>query len=304
VVSVIEATLEDPRVVLLAQQFRARGQAVAEMKADGWDYEERMEALEEITWPQPLAELLERAHIEYSVAHPWLSETPVSPKSVVRDMYTQGMTFGEYVAHYKLQRTEGLLLRYLADAYRALRQSIPEGLRTEELEDLIAWLGEITRLVDSSLLDEWTELATLAGVPVEQRAEAAPPARPVTGNERAFRVMVRNAMWRRVELCADDDVDGLATLTSGDPMTRQRWDDALGDYWDEHEHIGVSADARGPAFFIVEPRRGGRLWEVRQIIDDPAGNRDWSISATVDLNACDEAGELVLRTVDFSRLDG
>lgn len=304
VLSVIEATLEDPRVVLLAQQFRARGQAVAEMKADGWDYEERMEALEDITWPQPLAELLERAHIEYSVAHPWLSETPVSPKSVVRDMYTQGMTFGEYVAHYKLQRTEGLLLRYLADAYRALRQNIPEGLRTEELEDLIAWLGEITRLVDSSLLDEWTELAALAGVPVEQRAEEAPPARPVTGNERAFRVMVRNAMWRRVELCADDDVDGLTALTSGDPMTRQRWDDALGDYWDEHEHIGVGADARGPAFFIVEPRRGGRLWEVRQIIDDPAGNRDWSIFATVDLDACDEAGELVLRTVDFSRLDG
>ena len=171
------------------------------MKADGWDYEERMEALEEITWPQPLAELLEQAHIEYSVAHPWLSETPVSPKSVVRDMYTQGMTFGEYVAHYKLQRTEGLLLRYLTDAYRALRQSIPEGLRTDELEDLIAWLGEVTRLVDSSLLDEWNELATLAGVPVGQRAEATAPARPVTGNERAFKVMVRNAMWRRVELC-------------------------------------------------------------------------------------------------------
>ena len=87
-----------------------------------------------------------------------------------------------------------MLLRYLTDAYRALRQSIPEGLRTGELEDLIAWLGEITRLVDSSLLDEWNELAALAGVPVEQRAEVAPPARPVTGNERAFRVMVRNAM--------------------------------------------------------------------------------------------------------------
>ena len=116
--------------------------------------------------------------------------------------------------------------------------------------------------------------------------------------------MVRNAMWRRVELCADDDVDGLTALTSGDPMTRQRWDDALGDYWDEHEDIGVGADARGPAFFVVEPRRGGRLWEVRQIIDDPAGNRDWSIFATVDLDACDEAGELVLRTLDFSQLDG
>ena len=304
VLSVIEATLEDPRVVLLAQQFRARGQAVAEMKADGWDYEERQEAVEEITWPQPLAELLEQAHIEYSVAHPWLSETPVSPKSVVRDMYSQGMTFGEYIAHYKLQRTEGLLLRYLTDAYRALRQSVPESLRTEQLEDLIAWLGEITRLVDSSLLDEWNELAELAGVSSDQRTEVAPPARPVTGNARAFRVMVRNAMWRRVELCADDDVDALAALTSGDPMTRQRWDEALGGYWDEHQDMGVGADARGPAFFLVEEQRGGRIWQVRQVIDDPAGNRDWSILATVDLDASDEAGELVLRTVDFSRLDG
>lgn len=304
VVSVIEATLEDPRVLLLAQQFKARGEAMAEMKADGWEYDERMEALEEVTWPQPLADMLEQAHLEYSAAHPWLVETPVHPKSVVRDMYQQGMTFGEYVAHYKLQRTEGVLLRYLTDAYRALRQTVPESLRTEELEDLIDWLGASTRLVDSSLLDEWSELANLAGLPVEQRAEAAQPARPVTGNARAFRVMVRNAMWRRVELCADDDVEALAALTSGDPMTRQRWDEALGDYWDEHEDIGVGPDARGPAFFVVETKRGGRLWEVRQILDDPAGNRDWSILATVDLDECDEAGELVLRTLDLSRLDG
>ncbi|RRD51437.1 RNA helicase [Arachnia propionica] len=304
VVSVIEATLEDPRVLLLAQQFKARGEAMAEMKADGWEYDERMEALEEVTWPQPLADMLEQAHLEYSAAHPWLVETPVHPKSVVRDMYQQGMTFGEYVAHYKLQRTEGVLLRYLTDAYRALRQTVPESLRTEELEDLIDWLGASTRLVDSSLLDEWSELANLAGLPVEQRAEAAQPARPVTGNARAFRVMVRNAMWRRVELCADDDVEALAALTSGDPMTRRRWDEALGDYWDEHEDIGVGQDARGPAFFVVETKRGGRLWEVRQILDDPAGNRDWSILATVDLDECDEAGELVLRTLDLSRLDG
>ena len=304
VISVVEATLDDPRPLLYAQQRQARGEAVAAMKAEGMDYEERMAALEEITWPRPLAELLEPALEMYRQSNPWVAEYELSPKSVVRDMVENAMTFSDLISRYELGRSEGVVLRYLTDAYRALRQSIPEGLRTGELEDLIAWLGEITRLVDSSLLDEWNELAALAGVPTEQRAEVAPPARPVTGNERAFRVMVRNAMWRRVELCADDDVDGLTALTSGDPMTRQRWDDALGDYWDEHEDIGVGADARGPAFFVVEPRRGGRLWEVRQIIDDPAGNRDWSIFATVDLDACDEAGELVLRTLDFSRLDG
>ena len=304
VVSVIEATLEDPRTILLAQQFRARGEAVAELKADGYDYEERMEILDDVTWPKPLEDLLERAHVTYGALHPWLLETPVSPKSIVRDMFTAAMTFGEYVAHLKIQRSEGLLLRYLSDAYRALRQTVPEGFRTEELTDLIAWLGEVTRLVDSSLLDEWAALTAMSGIAdAGGPDEVPPPSRPVTGNERAFRVMVRNAMWRRVELAAADDVDALAALDSGSPMTRQRWDEALGEYWDEHDELRTSKDSRGPAFFDVEPQRGGRDWLVRQVIDDPAGNRDWALHATVDLDECDQAGELVLRTMAFARLD-
>ncbi|WP_461106997.1 DEAD/DEAH box helicase [Tessaracoccus terricola] len=304
VVSVIEATLEDPRTVLLAQQFRARGEAVASLKADGYEYEERMEILDEVTWPKPLEERLNQAHLEYGAMHPWLLETQVSPKSVVRDMYSQAMTFGEYVAHLKVQRSEGLVLRYLSDAYRALRQTVPEAFRTEELADLIAWLGEMTRLVDSSLLDEWAALTALAGEDaVEFEDDAPPPSRPVSGNERAFRVMVRNALWRHVELAADDDVDALGVLDSGSPMTRQRWDDALGDYWDEHEEIRTGPDSRGPAFFDVETQRGGRIWLVRQVLDDPAGNRDWAIHAKVDLDASDEAGELVLEVLSFARHD-
>jgi hypothetical protein len=236
-------------------------------------------------------------------AHPWLAETPVSPKSVVRDLYERAMTFGEYIGFYKLQRSEGLLLRYLSDAYRALRQTVPDSLRTEELEDLVEWLGEVTRLTDSSLLDEWESLAGLSsqpsGEPVEaQRARS----QTVTGNVRAFRVLVRNAMFRRVELAAADDVDGLAALEPGGPMTRTRWDDALGEYWDEHDRIGTDADARGPAFLAVTDH--GRVWDVRQVIADPEDNHDWSITARVDLDECDDAGELVLHTLDFRRLDG
>ena len=218
-------------------------------------------------------------------------------------MYAQGMTFGEYVAHYKVQRSEGLLLRYLSDAWRALRQTVPEASRTDELADLIAWLGEVTRLVDSSLLDEWTKLAGLAGQQLGPDDAPPPPQRPVTGNERAFRVLVRNALWRRVELAASDDVDSLATLETGGEvvMTRGRWHDALGDYWDEHDAIGTDAAARGPALFVVTER--GRTWKVRQIIADPEGNHDWAIEAWVDLDECDEAGELLVHTIDFSRLD-
>ena len=303
VVSVIEATLENPMVILLQQQFIARGEAVQEMKADGLDYDERMDALDEITWPQPLADLLEHAHGVYAGSHPWLAESPVRPKSVVRDMYARGMTFGQFVAHYKVQRSEGLLLRYLSDAFRALRQTVPEASRTEELADIIAWLGEVNRLTDSSLIDEWNKLADLAGGEAVPLDEAPPPSRPVTGNERAFRVLVRNALWRRVELMADDDLDALASLETGQSvvMTRRHWDEALGDYWDEHDEIGTDSDARGPRFFDVTPK--GRTWQVRQIIADPEGNHDWALHAWVDLDECDEAGDLIVHTTDFSRQD-
>ncbi len=303
VVSVIEATLEDPMVILLQQQFTARGEAVGEMKADGLEYEERMAALEEVTWPKPLADLLTHTHQVYAAAHPWLSETPVKPKSVVRDMYERGMRFGEFVAHYKVQRSEGLLLRYLSDAYRALRQTVPEASRTDELADLIAWLGEVTRLVDSSLIDEWNRLASLSASDTAEPDAPSEPSRPVTGNERAFTVMVRNALWRRIELMASDDVEALASLETAQPvvMTRPRWDEALGDYWDEHDEIGTDQDARGPAFFAVSKR--DRTWQVRQIVADPAGNRDWALHAWVDLDECDAAGDLVLHVTDFSRQD-
>ncbi len=304
VVSVIEATLEDPRVILLAQQFKARGEAVAELKADGYDFAERKEMLDEVTWPRPLAELIEAAYETYLPGHPWLAETPPSPKAIVRDMFARAMTFGEYVAFYKLQRSEGLLLRYLSDAYRALRQTVPEASRTEEFEDILAWLGEVTRLTDSSLLDEWQAMAGLSHAGgVAGGAEVPPPEHTVTGNARAFRVLVRNAMFRKVELAASDDVDGLACLEPpGTPMTRAAWDAALGDYYDEHDEIGADADARGPRFFEVT--EAGRTWAVRQVIADPAGHHDWSIAATVDLDASDAAGDLVLRTDSFARLDG
>lgn len=303
VVSVIEATLEDPRVILTAQQFKARGIAAAELKADGYDFEERREIIDEITWPQPLAELIGEVYVEYLPSHPWLAETPPRPKSIVRDCFSLAMTFGEYVAHYKLQRSEGLLLRYLSDAYRALRQTVPEASRTEDLGDLLEWLGEVTRLVDSSLLDEWAAMGELSsGTPAA--ADAAPPAaHTVTGNARAFRVLVRNALFRKVELAAADDLDALVALEPPrSVMTRTRWDDALEDYYAEHDEIPTGPDARGPG--LLQVAEEGRLWRVRQIIDDVEGNHDWSITAEIDLDECDEAGELIVRTQSFARLDG
>lgn len=299
VVSVIESTLEDPRPVLSAQRFKARGEAVAAMKADGVDYDERMELLEQVTHPRPLAELLDDAYEMYRKGHPWVADHELSPKSVVRDMYERAMTFTEYVSFYQLARSEGLVLRYLADAYRALRQSVPDEAKTEDLTDLIEWLGELVRQVDSSLLDEWEKLREPTQEAVaEVRVERGPP--PVTANPRAFRVLVRNAMFRRVELAALRRWDELGALDAEAGWDAAAWQDALAGYFDEYDDIGTGPDARGPAMLMIDQRPD--RWLVRQIFHDPAGDRDWGINAEVDLAASDAAGEAVVRVTDVGQL--
>ena len=158
VVSVIEATLDDPRQILAAQLNKAKGEAVAQMKAEGIEYDERMELLEEVTYPKPLEELLGHAFEVYRQTNPWAADGLLSPKSVVREMWERAFTFREFVNTYGLTRSEGAVLRYLSDAFKALRSGVPAAARTEEVTDLVEWLGELVRQVDSSLLDEWEQL--------------------------------------------------------------------------------------------------------------------------------------------------
>jgi len=300
VVSIIESTLENPRQVLSAQLKRARGEAVAAMKAEGIEYEERMALLEGITYPMPLTDLLESAYDMYRRGHPWVADYELSPKSVARDMYEQAMTFGEYVGFYGLARSEGIVLRYLADAYKALRQTVPEEARTESLTDLIEWLGEMVRQVDSSLIDEWEKLRD-GSASVEDAVEAVdakPPA--VTGNVRAFRVLVRNALFRRVELAALRRYPDLGSLDAPSGWDAAAWESAIESYYEEYDSIGTGADARGPGLLIITPGPG--VWTCRQIFDDPAGDHDWGISATVDLAASDEAGTAVLQITDVGAM--
>ncbi|MGH3439548.1 MAG: DEAD/DEAH box helicase, partial [Sciscionella sp.] len=278
VVSVIESIVEDPRQVLAAQRDKARGEAVAAMKADGLEYEERMARLEEVTYPQPLAELLFGALFTFRQSQPWVDDYRLSPKSVVRDLYERAMNFVEYVGYYGLSRSEGLVLRYLADVYKALRQTVPDEAKTESLVELTEWLGELVRQVDSSLIDEWERLSHPdAAVMVAPVADTGPP--PVTANRRAFRVLVRNELFRRVQLAAARRYFDLGKLD--EEFGAAGWQDAMEKYFTQHDEICSGPDARGPHLLMIEERP--EKWLVRQIFDDPEGDHDWGISAEIDL---------------------
>lgn len=297
VISVFEAILDDPRQVLIAQQKQRRGEEIAALKADGVDYTDRMNIVEDITWPKPLEELLEQAYDTFAETNAWVKEFELRPKSVVRDMLENAMTFSDLVATYGLARSEGVILRYLTDAWRTLKQSIPDEYNTRELEDIVIWLGELIRQVDSSLVDEWAQMAG-EDSPIDQDtvdrelAFGVEDPTALTANRRAFTIMVRNYMFRLVQLFALEKEERLAELLDYLDEVPD-FGAILDDYFDEYDDIDSGPEARGPEFFRLGDT-DSRAWSVRQIIKDPAGDHAYQFVATVDLDASDEAGEVRL----------
>lgn len=300
VLSVVESTLENPGPVLAAQLDRLRSETLGRLKSEGVEYEARMEELDKLEYPKPLAELLYDRFDSYRLEHPWAADYNVKAKSVARDLYEKAMTFHEYVAHYQLARSEGLVLRYLSDTYKALVRTVPEDAKTIELDELSEWLGEMVRQVDSSLIDEWESLQHpgdgQAAGPRRDPGQAPVPHPPaLRANPRALRVMVRNAAFRRLELAARRDWEALAASEAEGGFGAAEWEEAMAAYFAEHAFVYTGAPARSADLFGV--LEGPDHWRVRQVIDDPAGDHDWALVYDVDLPASDRAGVAVLRTV-------
>ena len=291
VISLVEATLEQPRQVLRAQEKEARSAAVAAMKADGVDYEERMERLEEITYPKPLEDLLSAAFDAYCRSMPWALDYELAPKSVLRDMVETASDFKTYVQRYGLSRCEGILLRYLSDAFHVLDRTVPPDAYDERLDDIVCWLGWLVRSIDSSLFDEW------AGNEDEGGADAAAPEAEdvVVVDRRAVQLLVRNALFARVRLAALGKVEELGALDADWGYTAARWSEVLDAFYAEHEEILLNGDARSSAYLDVDEssEQSEHLWHVRQIFLDSDADLDFRIEADLDLDATQEEGQAV-----------
>ncbi|WP_373095568.1 DEAD/DEAH box helicase [Collinsella bouchesdurhonensis] len=292
-ISMVEATLEDPKQVLRAQERAARSRAMAEMKADGIDFEERKERLQDVTYPKPLEDLLDTAFATYCAEVPWANDYELSPKSVLRDMLEGANDFKGYIQKLNIARSEGILLRYLAEAFRSLDRTVPVAKRNEQLEDIISWLGFMVRSVDSSLVDEWEAAGDPAAL------DMAPPsaADQVVADRRGVTLLVRNALIRRVTLAARERYDQLGELDSDFGMTATRWERVLDAYHEQHEEILTDADARSSAMLSIDEadEQAAHVWHVHQIFADEDGDHDFGIMADLDLDATQEEGGAVFK---------
>mgnify|MGYP003082677137 FL=1 len=305
VVSAVEATLENPFAVLRVQERRARDEAMRVMKDEGLEYDERMDRLQEITYPQPLKDLLVPAFLRYCTDVPWAADYSLQCKSVVRNMLETASSFSEYTSSMGLARSEGTLLRYLSDAYRALSRTVPRDKRDEQLDTIIDWLDVVVRSVDSSLVDEWEAAAGLTQEKNEDTQTAPPVIDVIAAHKKGLTTLVRNALFKRVQYIDLDDASALGELDSAWGMPVHEWEDALDDFYDEHDGLLTTADARSSKFFMIDDKqeKTHHRWHVRQILCDIEGDYDWAIDGIVDLDSTHEQGDVVFESYDVNVIE-
>jgi len=306
VLALVESVVDDPSPILMAQRDRARDEAMAEMKAAGVEYEQRIAELDKIRHPQPMREQIYDVFDRWRVANPWIGDRNIAPKGVVRDMWDRAMDFPSFVRHYGIKRSEGLLLRYLSDVYKTLLRTVPDDAKTPEVDELQDWLGAVIRATDSSLLDEWTALLLGAeddgGLVLARDAAQDAAAPDVTTDRRAFRALVRARVFRWVQHAATGRWEAWAEdlAEAGDrSWSERRLREAFEPYAAEHASIGIDADARGPSRFLVADE--GDRWSVEQVLADPEGHDEWYLRVTVDLAASADAGDIQCRFEGLAR---
>jgi superfamily II RNA helicase len=294
--TLVESILENPELVLMKQLDRIKTETLAELKAAGVEYDDRMAELEKLEYPKPHREFIYGTFNAFAAKHPWVGAENIRPKSVAREMFEGFYSFGEYIREYDLQRAEGLLLRYLTDVYKALVQSVPDPAKTPEVDDIITFFAAIVRQVDSSLLDEWERLKDGVPMPGEHRApRPLPDTWDVTRDAKQFTVLVRNEMYRLLRAAASKSWDQAAQVAGGQEWTAAKIEAAFAPYFAEHGVIRTDPPARAPKNTLVSTRDG--FWDVKQIVCDPEDHNEWVIECTIDLDRSREAAAPVAEIV-------
>jgi superfamily II RNA helicase len=310
--TLVESILENPEPILRKQLDKLKGQKVAEMKAAGKDYDERMAELEKLEHPKPLRDFVYMTFNAFADRHPWVGEENIRPKSIAREMFEGFRSFSDYVQEYDLERVEGLLLRHLHSVYKVLSQTVPDGVKSEGAFEIELYLRDMLRQVDSSLLDEWERMRDPSYQPAGSGGQDMRPPRPdeppdVTRDVKAFTAAIRTRIFAFLRAWSIGDAAALEILDSRrdgneEPWTIERLRASREAHRLEHPVLRLDPEARNLRHTDVKPAEDGSAWRVEQMLVDSQGLNDWVAEFDVDLAASREVGQPVLRLLRLSSL--
>ncbi len=304
VLSVVESILENPGAILARQVETLKTRKMAEMKQAGMEYEERMAELEKVTYPKPEKEFLWAAFDIFFKQHPWVMGNSIAPKSIVRDMYEMGLSFNAYVKEYGLSRAEGVLLRYFSEAYRVLQHTVPDAVKTEELLDIIEWLGGELQATDASLLEEWTRLAHPESLLSSVEHETEDSTEDITRDRKTFVVLLRNEIWRIVQAISRRDFQRATSLLNearpdGASLVEVSWlEQAMAPFFEEYETLRSDPQARHPQYLQLE--EDDEQLRLRQVLVDPQEDLGWALCFAVPLQQVRDSGRVLLQLTEVA----
>ncbi len=310
VITLVESILEDPGIILAKQLDKIKAEAIAAMKEEGLDYDQRMEELEKLEYPKPNREFIYSSFNAFAKQHPWVQEENIRPKSIVREMFESFRSFNDYIKDYGLERAEGLLLRHISSVFKTLSQTVPDSKKNDTIREIESYLKTLIQQTDSSLMDEWEKMKDPEyQVPDTQGNAAEIPTvnADITANEREFTAAIRQRALGFVRGLAHGDVVGafasLASDSEGEttPPAAETVDSIearIDEYFQSHERIRLDPEARNQRYSILQKPDQSKGWILQQTVVDPEEKNDWFIEFTIDLEASKKAASPVIQ---FSR---
>lgn len=298
VMTLCESILENPDIILRRQLDQVKDEAMVAMKNESVPFEERIAKLEDLEYPKPCRDFIYSTFNAFSEAHPWVGQENIRPKSIAREMFENFRTFADYINDYDLHRAEGVLLRHLSSVHKVLAQTVPDGFKTEAVQEMEAWLAGVLRGTDSSLLDEWEKLRDPNYKPdeVEEKPVAVPD---ITSNKREFTALIRTEIYRFLRpLSVGNYSAALAAVSSA--WIPETLATKMEPYYADHERIRLDNEARNGRHTCVEPKEDRISWRICQVLVDPEELNDWQVEFRVDLAQAREEGKptLVLEGVN------
>ena len=292
VISLAEAIVEDPTQIIRKQVDKAKDKLVAEMKADGVEYDARMDALEQVEHPKPGKEFIYTTYNEFVLKNPWAKEASVRPKSIAREMFEDYSSFEDYIKTYALEKSEAILLRHLSEVYKILAQTVPSAMKTEELQEAENFFGEMIRATDSSIIDEWEKLRN-----PELTQDEKPPAEkkpvPFSRNKPALIKATRAAILNFLKLISQQNHSQALSEIPGD-LTIPQLTILMDDFHHTHGLLCLDPEARNLKHTTIEEIPEKKIWRIHQTLIDQEGLNDHSATFILDLAASDENNRPVL----------